>query len=97
MEEYEYCLLWASPRKTVIVKPGGQVEKFSNRSQSQGILTGLQTEGWETVAFNIEPTVDMLYMFKRPLQTLTLPVRDGSLPDVGMIPPAEYQQPNLSL
>ena len=26
MDEWEYCLLWASPRKTVIIKPGGQMD-----------------------------------------------------------------------
>lgn len=68
MEEWEYCLLWASPRKTVVVKPRGQVETFSNHSRNQGVLAGLQADGWQTAAFNIDPTVDMIYLFKRQIQ-----------------------------
>ncbi len=68
MEEWEYCLLWASPEKTVVVKPGGQVETYSSSSlsgPSDGILVSLQADGWQTVAFNSTPTVDMTYLFKR--------------------------------
>ena len=72
MEQWEYCLLWASPATTVVVKPDGEVESFSNNRQSgssAGILTSLQADGWHTVAFNTEPTVDMTYLFKRRVQT----------------------------
>jgi hypothetical protein len=65
MDEWEYCLLWASPRKTVVIKPGGQMEKFTRNSRSTGILSGLQAEGWQTVAFDIAPSVDMTYLFRR--------------------------------
>ena len=68
MEEWEYCLLWATPAKTVVVKPGGEIERYSNLHQNEGILARLQTDGWQTVAFNIDPSVDMMYMFKREIK-----------------------------
>ncbi|GMR10290.1 MAG: hypothetical protein BMS9Abin28_1111 [Anaerolineae bacterium] len=91
MEEWEYCLLWASPRKTVVVKPGGQVETFSIHSCNQGVLAGLQVDGWQTVAFNTEPTVDMTYLFKRPIQRKTSIARDKPLMDVAGYSPALKQ------
>lgn len=77
MEEWEYCLLWASPWKTVVVKPGGQVETYSNLSQSGssgGILVGLQADGWQTIGYNTTPTVDMTYLFKRRVQSRRMDV-----------------------
>lgn len=68
MEEWEFCLLWASPRKTVVIKPGGEIERYLSRSQNQGILASLQAEGWQTVAFDIDPTDDMTYLFKRQVK-----------------------------
>jgi hypothetical protein len=44
------------------------MEKFTRNSRSTGILAGLQADGWQTVAFNTHPTVDMTYLFKRRLQ-----------------------------
>ena len=67
MDEWEYCLLWASPGKTIVIKPGGQIERFTKTGRNRGILTSLQADGWVTVAFNIEPTVDMTYLFKRQI------------------------------
>lgn len=87
MEEWEYCLLWASPRKTVVVKPGGLVETFSRAGRSQGILAGLQAEGWQTIVFNIAPTVDMTYLFKRPIQSMTLLANDRPLVDAASYSP----------
>ncbi|MFV2044590.1 MAG: hypothetical protein ACC700_15320, partial [Anaerolineales bacterium] len=63
--------LWASPRKTVVIKPDGEAEIISNHSRSassEGILVGLRADGWQTAAFNIDPTVDMIYLFKRQIQ-----------------------------
>jgi len=86
MEKWEYCLLWASPRKTVIIMPRGQIEKFTNNSRNRGFLTNLRAEGWQTVAFNIEPTVDMTYLFKRSVQTQEIANRDKPLSDVLIYP-----------
>ena len=99
MEEWEYCLLWASPKKTVVVKPGSQVETFSKTSRSQGILAGLQADGWQTVAFNIAPTVDMTYLFKRPVQAQVLTARDKPVSDVSIYPWTRmpYQQADPSV
>jgi hypothetical protein len=96
MEEWEYCLLWASPRKTVIIKSGGQMEKFTKKSRNRGILTNLQADGWQTVAFNIEPTVDMTYLFKRSVQTQEMAERDRPLSDVPIYPHTRipYQEAN---
>jgi len=80
MEELEYCLLWASPRKTVVVKPGDQVETFSEHKPSRGILAGLQADGWQTVAFNMEPTVDMTYLFKRQVKKRRMKAEPEHLP-----------------
>ena len=65
MEQWEYCLLWANPRKTVIVRSDQKTETVSNQNHSQGILTGLRADGWQTIAFDIEPTSNMTYLFKR--------------------------------
>ena len=99
MEEWEYCLLWASPKKTVIIKPGGQMEKFTKNSRNRGILSDLQADGWQTVAFNIEPTVDMTYLFKRSVQTQEMAKRDKPLSDVPIYPHTRipYQEANTSL
>ena len=80
MEEWEYCLLWASPRKTVIITPGGEMEKFTNNSRNRGILTNLQADGWQTVAFNMEPTVDMTYLFKRQVKKRRMKAEPEHLP-----------------
>ena len=73
MEEWEYCLMWATPEKTILIKPDRHVERFSNQAQdnakaSSGILTGLRVAGWETVAFDISPTTNMAYLFKRRIR-----------------------------
>ena len=86
MEEWEYCLLWASSRKTVVVKPGGQVETFSKNRPGQGILADLQADGWQTVAFNMEPTVDMTYLFKRRIRAMAIPEKDLSLSGLPIYP-----------
>jgi len=98
MDEWEYCLLWASPEKTVVVKPGGQVETSSDHRRTQGILAGLQTDGWQTVAFNIAPTVDMTYLFKRQIQDAVLAERDKPCTETIIYPQARtpYQQANTS-
>ncbi len=81
MDEWEYCLLWASPRKTIVIKPGGQMEKFTRNRWSDGILAGLQADGWQTVAFDIEPTADMTYLFKRRVQSGGFSAKDKPLPN----------------
>ena len=76
MEEWEYCLLWATPRKTIVAKPGGEIERYSNRAEGEGILVGLQADGWLTVAFDIEPTDDMTYLFRRRTQPRAIVAKD---------------------
>lgn len=73
MEEWEYCLMWATPRKTILIKPDRHVERFSDQAHnnpngSTGILTSLRVAGWETVAFDITPTTNMAYLFKRRIR-----------------------------
>ena len=98
VEEWEYYLMWASPRKTVVVKPGGQVETLSDHSRSQDILAGLQAYGWRTVAFNIAPTVDMTYLFKRQIQDPMMAAKDKPTTETLMYPQGRtpYQQANAS-
>jgi hypothetical protein len=98
MDEWEYCLLWASPIKTVVIKPGGQMEKFTRNSRSTGILAGLQADGWQTVAFNIEPTVDMTYLFKRRLERQAVAAEDKSVPHAPIYSqsPSSYPQAGVS-
>ena len=98
MDQWEYCLLWASPRMTVVIKPGGQMEKFTRNGRNQGILAGLQTDGWQTVAFNIAPTVDMTYLFKRQIQDAVSAARDKPCTETIIYPQARtpYQQANTS-
>jgi hypothetical protein len=80
MDECEYCLLWASPTKTVVIKPGGMMEKFTRNSRSTGILAGLQADGWQTIAFNTQPSVDMTYLFRRRLQRQAFAAEDKPVP-----------------
>ena len=71
MEEWEYCLMWATPKVTVLIKPDRQVERFSNQvenNRATGILTSLRATGWKTVAFDITPTTNMAYLFKRRIR-----------------------------
>ena len=98
MDEWEYCLLWASPTKTVVVKPGGKMEKFTRNSRSMGILAGLQADGWQTVAFDIQPTVDMTYLFKRRLQKRVSPTAEMPIPSMPIYPqgPKPHPQPGVS-
>ena len=99
MDEWEYCLLWASPRKTIIITPGGQMEKFTKDSRNRGSLTTLQADGWQTVAFNIKPTVDMTYLFRRSVQTQETAEREKPLSDLPIYPHTgiQYQESNTSL
>ncbi len=95
MDEWEYCLLWASPRKTVVIKPGGQMEKFTRSSRSTGILAGLQAEGWQTVAFDIAPSVDMTYLFKRRVQKRVIAAKVEPFPSAPIYPQAPEQYPQI--
>ncbi len=97
MDEWEYCLLWASPRKTVVIKPGGQMEKFTRNSRSTGILAGLQAEGWQTVAFDIAPSVDMTYLFKRRVQNRVIAAKAKPLPNAPIYPQAPEQYPQIAI
>lgn len=98
MDEWEYCLLWASPTKTVVIKPGGQMEKFTRNSRSPGILAGLQADGWQTVAFDIQPTVDMTYLFKRRVQRRQFASEEKSVPRIPIHSqaPMPYPQAGVS-
>ena len=97
MDQWEYCLLWASPRMTVVIKPGGQMEKFTRNGRNQGILAGLQADGWQTVAFNIEPTVDMTYLFKRRLQKQAFAAKDKPLPKAPFFPQPQTSYPRVGI
>ena len=83
---------------TVVIRPGGKMEKFTKNSRSPGILAGLQADGWQTVAFNIEPTVDMTYLFKRRLQSQTFAAEDKPLPNARIYSqaPTAHSQAGIS-
>jgi hypothetical protein len=97
MDEWEYCLLWASPRKTVVIKPGGQMEKFTRNSRSTGILTGLQADGWQTVAFDINPSVDMTYLFKRRVQNRVIAAKTKPIPNAPVYWQAQEPYPQTPI
>ena len=97
MDKWEYCLLWASPTKTVVIKPGGKMEKFIRNSRSTGILAGLQADGWQTVAFDIAPSVDMTYLFKRRVQKRVIDAKVKPLPSAPIYPQAAEQYPQIAI
>jgi hypothetical protein len=74
------------------------MEKYTRNSRSTGILAGLQADGWQTVAFNSDPTVDMTYLFKRRLQRQAIPAADKTVPNAPIYPQISqpYTQTGLS-
>jgi len=82
----------------VVIKPGGQMEKFTRNSRSTGILAGLQAEGWQTVAFDIAPSVDMPYLFKRRVHNRVIVAKVEPLPSAPIYPqaPERYPQSPIS-
>jgi len=81
----------------VVIKPGGQMEKFTRNSRSTGILVGLQAEGWQTVAFDISPSVDMTYLFKRRVQNRVNAAKARPLPNAPIYSQAPEPHPSIAI
>ena len=81
----------------MVIKPGGQMEKFTRNSRSTGILAGLQAEGWQTVAFDIAPSVDMTYLFKRRVQDPVIAAKAKPLPNTPIYPQAAEQHSQIAI
>jgi hypothetical protein len=71
------------------------MEKFTRSSRSTGILAGLQAEGWQTVAFDIAPSVDMTYLFKRRVQKRVIAAKVEPFPSAPIYPQAPEQYPQI--
>jgi len=70
MQKWEYCLVMTTPKEVLVRKPGESLERFEagEGDPEIGILGRLGTEGWEAVGFDVAPTADLFYLFKRPIQ-----------------------------
>lgn len=97
MEEWEYCLLWATPKKTIVAKPRGEIERYSNRAEGEGILSGLQAEGWLTIAFDIMPTNSMTYLFRRRIQSRARITANKPLPDATIYAQTQTPYPQAGI
>lgn len=70
MQKWEYCLLLVSPEEAMLRKTGQVTEtiRLGEQAEDIGVLGSLGAEGWEAVGFQISPTADLMYFFKRPLE-----------------------------
>ena len=73
MQRWEYCLVLVSPEEAMLRRTGQPTETITLGEQAEdaediGVLGSLGAEGWEAVGFQISPTADLMYFFKRPLE-----------------------------